>query len=279
LATLPILLFTLFVSFTVWPNLAIPLAGQTQIPNIKTISPGKGETIPTTRSNQTISNSTLDLQNQQHRYNSENNITSMNNTTITASQKNSSKLSSPSTFNETKTKNANANISNTFSEHTQKPSTSKSNYNLKSISVSVESTQNVVNGKGISTVKAIANDATTGKKLENAIIKLRITFTSNGTSKLIVGHNGVAIYSANLNQKPNYHNELGFTASAQASAPGYISTSKTATMSSVSSSISGGTSSRQESILNNSSTANLTQSILNDVQNKLKHAGIYAFIG
>ena len=244
------------------------------MPSIKTTSPSKGETISTSI-NHRISNSTLDLQNQQHRYNSENNSTSMNNATIAASQKNSSKLSSPGIFNETNSKNANANISNTFFGHTQKPSTSKSNYNgnnLKFMSVSVESTQNVVNGKGISTVKAIANDAATGKKLENATIKLRINFTTNGTSKLIVGHNGAAIYSANLNPTPNHHNDLGFTASAQASAPGYISTSKTTTTSSLSSSTSGDTSSRQESILNSSSTANLTQSILNDVQNKLKHA-------
>jgi hypothetical protein len=273
LATLPILISILFVAFIVWPNLAIPLAGQTQMPSIKTTSPSKGETI-SSNINQRISNSTLDLQNQQHRYNSENNSTSMNNATIAASQKNSSVLSSPSIFNETKSKNTNANISNTFSGHIQKPSTSKNNYNdnnLKSISVSVESTQNVVNGKGVSTVKAIANDAATGKKLENATIKLRINFTSNGTSKLIVGHNGVAVYSVNLNPGPNHHNDLGFTAFAQASAPGYISTSKTATTSSLTSSISGGTLDRQESILNSSSAQNLTQSILNDVQNKLKH--------
>jgi len=229
--------------------------------------------------NQAISNSTLALQDQQHRYNSEHNTKSMNNATTAASQNNSSKLSSPSTFNETKSKSANANLS-ALSEHTQKPFTSKSNYynNPKSLSVSVKSTQNVVNGKGTSTVKAIAIDAATGKKLENATIKLRITFISNGTSKLIVGHNGVAIYSSNLNPKLNHHNDISFTATAQASAPGYISISKTTT-SSLSSSISGSTSSRQGSILNSSSSANLTQSILNDVQNKLEHAGIYASIG
>jgi hypothetical protein len=169
-------------------------------------------------------------------------------------------------------------MSGTFSGHIQKPSTSKSNYNNnnpKSISISVESSQNVINGKGTSTVKAIANDAATGTKLENATIKLRITFASNGTSKLITSHDGVAIYSANLNPIPSRHNNLGFTASAQASAPGYISTSKTTT-SSLSSSISGGTSGTQESILNSNSTENLTQSILKDVRNKLKLAGIYA---
>src|SRR5690348_7686786 len=94
------------------------------MPSIKTTSPSKGETI-SSNINQRISNSTLDLQNQQHRYNSENNSTSMNNATIAASQKNSSVLSSPSIFNETKSKNTNANISYTFSGHIQKPSTSK----------------------------------------------------------------------------------------------------------------------------------------------------------
>ena len=146
----------------------------------------------------------------------------MNNATIAASQKTQASLAHQVYLMRLKVKML-TNISNTFSGHIQKPSTSKNNYNdnnLKSISVSVESTQNVVNGKGISTVKAIANDATTGKKPENATIKLRINFTSNGTSKLIVGHNGVAIYSVNLNLKPNYHDDLGFTASAQASAPG-----------------------------------------------------------
>jgi len=64
----------------------MPLAGQTQMPTIKTTSPSKVETIFTSN-NQTISNSTLGLQNQQHRYNSENNTASMNNATIAASQK------------------------------------------------------------------------------------------------------------------------------------------------------------------------------------------------
>ena len=161
----------------------------------------------------------------------------------------------------------------------QKPSAYKSDYNNnpKSIFISVESSQNIVNGKGTSTVKAIANDAATGTKLEDATIKLRITFASNDTSKLITSHDGVATYPTNLNPIPSHHYNLGFTASAQASAPGYISTSKTT--SSLTSSTFGGTSSKQESILNSSSTQNLTQSILKDVRNKLKLAGIYASLG
>lgn len=393
---LPVLLMSVFISFIVWPNIAIPLAGQNQMPSFKIISPTSGENIstggsvtisgivtgtnntyhgtgifgdgipclvsvivnnlkpyqnataygpngdhdyskwryvlrtldeikqgqnkitakldceqsrmignnslPTTNStiktikwysvnvtgtsaskasfkdNQTISNSTtFGLQHIQHGYNAEHNNASLSNATNAASLNNTDKFRSPTTVNKTNSENANSDMSGTFSGHIQKPSTSKSNYNNnpKSISISVESSQNVINGKDTSTVKAIANDAATGTKLENVTIKLRITFASNGTSKLITSHDGVAIYSANLNPIPSRHNNLGFTASAQASAPGYISTSKTTT-SSLSSSISGGTSGTQESILNSNSTENLTQSILKDVRNKLKLAGIYA---
>ena len=395
---LPVLLMFVLISFIVWPNIVIPLAGQSQMPSIKITFPTRGENVstgssltisgivtganntnhstgifgngvpclvsvivnnltpyhnataygpngdhdyskwryvlptldeikqgqnkitakldckqsrmagtnssPTTNStlkmikwysvnvtgtsasktsfkdNQTISNSTFDLRRIQHGYNAEHDTTPLSNATNAASRNNTDKFSSPTTINKTNSENANADISSTFSGHTQKPSTSKNNYNnnRKSISISVQSSQNVVNGKGTSTVKVIANDAATGTKLENATIKLRITFASNGTSKLLTSHNGAAIYSVNLSPIPNHHNNLGFTASAQASAPGYISTSKTTT-SSLSSSISGGTSSKQESILNNSSTENLTQSILKDVRNKLKLAGIYASIG
>ncbi|MBV9179543.1 MAG: hypothetical protein JO297_21145 [Nitrososphaeraceae archaeon] len=239
------------------------------------------------KDNQAISNSTaFGLQDIQHGYNTEHNKASLSNATNAASRNNAGKFRSPAIVNKTNSENANSDISGPFSGHIQKPSTLKSNYNInnknknnpKSISISVESSQNVINGKGTSIVKAIANDATTGTKLENATIKLRITFASNGTSKLITSHNGVARYSANLNPMPNHHNNLGFTASARASAPGYISTSKTTT-SSLSSSISGGTSGTQGSILNSSSTENLTQSILKDVRNKLKLAGIYASLG
>ncbi len=232
------------------------------------------------KGNQTISNSTFDLQHIQHGYNAEHNTASLRNATNVASRNNTGKFSSPTTINKTNSEIANADISSTFSGHTQKPSAYKSDYNNnpKSIFISVESAQSVVNGKGTSTVKAIANDAATGTKLKDATIKLRITFASNGTSKLITSHNGMATYSANLNPIPSHHYNLGFTASAQASAPGYNSTSKTTT-SSLTSSTFGGTSSKQESILNSSSTQNLTQSILKDVRNKLKLAGIYASLG
>ena len=51
------------------------------------------------------------------------------------------------------------------------------------------------------TISAIAYDATTGKKIENAVVKLEIIFTSNDTSKEMIGHNGEVTYSAEL--KPN----------------------------------------------------------------------------
>ena len=36
------------------------------------------------------------------------------------------------------------------------------------------------------------------KKIDNAIVKLKITFTSNDTSKEIVGHNGEVTYSTEI---------------------------------------------------------------------------------
>jgi hypothetical protein len=50
------------------------------------------------------------------------------------------------------------------------------------------SAQNIVKGRGTATITAITYDANTGKKINNAIVKLKIVFTSNGTSKEIVGH-------------------------------------------------------------------------------------------
>ena len=67
--------------------------------------------------------------------------------------------------------------------------------NAKPLSISIQSSQNIVNGRGTSTVTAIAYDANTDKKIDNAIVKLKITFTSNDTSKeIVVGHNGEVTY-------------------------------------------------------------------------------------
>jgi hypothetical protein len=71
--------------------------------------------------------------------------------------------------------------------------------NAKPLSISIQLSQNVVNCRGTSTVTAIAYDPTTDKKIDNAIVKLKITFTSNDTSREIVGHNGEVTYSAEIN--------------------------------------------------------------------------------
>ncbi|HYT01750.1 MAG TPA: hypothetical protein VEL70_02490, partial [Candidatus Acidoferrum sp.] len=88
-------------------------------------------------------------------------------------------------------------------------SPSKYNYNInqpKPLSVSIQTSQNIVNGKGASTMTGTAYDTATGKKVENAIVKLKITFTSNGTSKEIVGHKGAISYSVEI--KPNSKNSF-----------------------------------------------------------------------
>lgn len=118
-------------------------------------------------------------------------------------------------------------------------STSKSNYNTnpKPLSISIQSSQNIVNGKFISSIRAIVYDATTGKKIDNAMIRVKVIFTSNGTSKEFVGCNGNVIYSTELNSNSHNNCNSSYHAMVQASAPGYISTMETATSSSASTSI------------------------------------------
>lgn len=204
--------------------------------------------VSTSGNNQTVSNSTIQQQQKQDRFKAEGNTTATSNgTLITTTHKNNS----------------------------------KSNYNnyingAKSLSVSVSTSQNIVNGKGTSTVTAIAYDAATGKKVENAIVKLKLTFTTNGTSKEIVGRNGEVEYSAKIQPNPNNNSNMSFRATVEASAPGYISTSKTTTSSS-----SSFTSKSTETSSSNheGSVENLTQNILKDVQKKLKENGINATLG
>jgi hypothetical protein len=116
--------------------------------------------------------------------------------------------------------------------------TSQSNYNsnAKPLSISIQSSQNIVNGKGASNISAIAHDAVTGEKIDNAIIRLKIFFTSNGTTKEIIGRNGHVTYSVELT--PNSNNNSRYNARIVASAPGYIPTTKTTTSTSASTSIS-----------------------------------------
>jgi hypothetical protein len=118
-------------------------------------------------------------------------------------------------------------------------STTKSkSYNLKPLSISIQSSQNIVNGKGETIMSAIAYDAISGKKIDNAILKMKVTFISNGTTKEISSHNGEITYSSEI--KPNSKNNIGdFKATVQASAPGYNSAFKAAASTSASTSTSG----------------------------------------
>ncbi len=145
----------------------------------------------------------------------------------------------------------NQTITNATTQHQQQPliqhqqqpsplpaSTSKSkSYNPKPMSISIQSSQNIVNGKGESIMSAIAYDAISGKKIDNAILKMKITFNTNGTTKEISSHNGEITYSSQI--KPNSKNNIGdFKATVQASAPGYNSAFKAAGSASASASTS-----------------------------------------
>jgi hypothetical protein len=151
------------------------------------------------------------------------------------------------------------------------PSTSKTNNNInninkvKPLSISVQSSQNIVNGKGKSTITAIAYDATSGKKIDNAVVKLKITFTSNGTTKMISGDKGEVTYSVDIKPDSNSNNSHGsggngnFTTTVQASAPGYTSAYKTTTAMAFS----------HSSSSTSSSISDLTDNIIKDVKKKI----------
>jgi hypothetical protein len=166
------------------------------------------------------------------------------------------------------TKN-NQTITNATIQHQQQPliqhqqqtsplpaSTSKSkNYNARPLSISIQTSQNIVNGKGESIMSAIAYDAISGKKIDNAILKMKITFNSNGTTKEISSHNGEITYSSEI--KPNSKNNIGdFKATVQASAPGYNSAFKAAASASASTSTSGSASASTSTSGSASATAN-----------------------
>ncbi len=143
----------------------------------------------------------------------------------------------------------------------------------KRLSVSIQSSQNVVNGRGTSTITAVAYDTTTGKKIENAVVRIKIIFTSNGTSKEIVGHDGQATFSEEIKPNSKDNNNISFRTTVDASAPGYISTSKTSSSSSYISTMTY-FGNHQESIINNNGSGQLTQNILKNVQKKLEQNGI-----
>src|SRR5215467_9515266 len=148
----------------------------------------------------------------------------------------------------------------------------------KPLSVSIKSSQTIVNGRGKLTISAIVFDATTGKKIEDAIVRLKILFTSNDTSKEIVGHNGEVIYSAEIKPDSKGNSNIGIRTTAQAFAPGYISATKTSLSSSSMSIITSNSSSSRSSkaiISSNSNVSSiLAQNILRNIQNRLEQNGI-----
>ena len=126
------------------------------------------------------------------------------------------------------------------------------------------------------TISAIAYGLT-GKKIENALVGLKILFTSNATFKEIVGHDGEIIYSAELKPDSKGNTNIGIRTNAQAFAPGYISATKTSLSSSSTSIITSNSSSSgsskaiiSSSIINNNTSSNLEQNILRSVQKRLE---------
>ena len=104
-------------------------------------------------------------------------------------------------------------------------------------------------------------------------MKLKIIFTTNNTSKEIVGHNGEITYSAEIKPNSKDNSNIGFRTTVQAFAPGHIATSKASSYSSSSSILTMRDNSHQESI-NNNAFSNLTRNILKNVLNELERNGI-----
>jgi hypothetical protein len=207
-----------------------------------------------------------------------NNTANTNSTTTALHSNSTSNPTSPTTRTENNSRQAATSGGSISPKLTQSPSNYNYKNNAKPLSASIESSHNIVNGKGASTITGIAYDAATGKKIENAIVKLKITFASNGTSKEIIGYNGEVTYSVEIKPNSKNNSNVSFRATVQASAPGYISTSKTTTsFSSSSSSSSSSTSTstvtsnsnHQKSIVNNSGTDDLAQNTVKDVEKML----------
>jgi len=165
--------------------------------------------------------------------------------------------------------------------HLSQKSTKSLPASIKPLSVSIKSSQTIVNDRGKLTISAIAYDATTGKKIENALVRLKILFTSNDTSKEIVGRNGEVIYSAEIKPDSKGSSNIAIRTTAEAFAPGYsaktsLSSSSTSVITSTGSS-SGSSraffSSSSKDIINDNAR-NLAQNILRNVQKRLQQNGI-----
>ena len=152
---------------------------------------------------------------QQYQFRTEGNTTTTTSNSIASTPHLHSNSTSNSTSNIKKENNNNevaisgGNLSATL---TRLSTSNNHNYdnNAKPLSISIQSSQNIVNGRGTSTVTAIAYDATTGKKIDKAVVKVKITFTSNDTSKEIVGHNGEVTYSAEIKPDSKNNSNIGF---------------------------------------------------------------------
>jgi hypothetical protein len=216
---------------------------------------------------------------QQHQFRSEGNTTTTTSNSIASTPHLHNNSTSNSTSN-IKKENSNevaisrGNLSPTLTRSLSTSNNHNYDNSAKPLSISIQSSQNIVNGRGTSTVTAIAYDATTDKKIDNAIVKLKITFASNNTSKEIVGHNGEVTYSAEIKPNSKDNSNIDFRTTVQAFAPGYISTSKASSYSSSSSTLIMTDNSHQESIINNNASSNLMQNILKNVQNELEQNGI-----
>ncbi|MGA9150601.1 MAG: hypothetical protein WBZ36_08485 [Candidatus Nitrosopolaris sp.] len=162
---------------------------------------------------------------------------------------------------------------------TKTSSASKSRYNDnsdKTLSISIQSSQKIVNGRGTSTVTAIAYDGSTGKQIENAVVIMKITFASNNTSKEVVGRDGHVTFSVQIEPNSKDSGNISFKSTVLASAPGYISTSKA-----ISSYSSTSLSHHEEKqfITNKNGSGELALNILKDVQKKLEQNGIRFALG
>ena len=118
--------------------------------------------------------------------------------------------------------------------------------------------------------------SSTGKEIKNAVVIMKITFASNNTSKEVVGRDGHVTFSAQIEPNSKDSSNINFKSTVLASAPGYISTSKVSSYSSISL---GHHDEEKQSIINKNGSGELALNILKDVQKKLEQNGIRFALG
>jgi hypothetical protein len=147
----------------------------------------------------------------------------------------------------------------------------------KPLSISIQSSQDVVNGKGKATIRATAYDVMSGKKIDDAIVKLNVTFPYNATAKEISGYNGQAIYSIDIKPDSNNNNNRNnsfIIVTAQASAPGYIYTGNAMTTMAFNNNNDEFHGNDNNNNHFGKNINNLADKIIKDVKKKLKNGGI-----